>query len=100
MTSINPKGRMDHGDPVRLLSTHTTDAHSEEFFVKKSQIWLNQLQSNAIADERFLKEREVAELLGVSPKTVARHNLRPVYLGRCKRYRFSDVVSALRGGSL
>lgn len=100
MTSINPNDQTGHGDPVSLLSNHTTNAHGEEFFVKKSQVWLNQLQSHAIADERFLSEREVAQLLGVSPKTVARHNLRPVYLGRCKRYRFSDVVSALRGGSL
>jgi hypothetical protein len=49
-------------------------------------------------DDHFLTEGEVANRLGVSRKTVARHNLRPVYLGRRKLYRWSDVVSALDGG--
>lgn len=64
--------------------------------MKKRLTWHGSLP-RLTADERLLTEREVAKHLGVSPKTVARHNLRPLYLGRCKRYRLSDVLSVLQG---
>jgi hypothetical protein len=49
-------------------------------------------------DESFLTEREVAQMLRVSTRTIARCNLQPVYVGRRKLYRKSHVLTrVLRG---
>lgn len=61
--------------------------------MKKASLELTRIPSSDL-DQRFLTEREVAERLGVSQKTVARHNLRPFYLGRRKLYRWTDVLAA------